>query len=71
MAWSAFELRAMAAALNRAADRIDQEAGDFDLTLQRRRKSHGDDLPAVAATLHKVARQLRQWAKLCSSQSHA
>jgi hypothetical protein len=66
MAWSAFQLRAMAAALNRAADRIEQEAQLVDFTLQRRRKPHRDDLPAVSATLHKVARQLRQWAKLCS-----
>ena len=61
----------MAAALNHAADRIDQEAREFDLTVERRRKSHGDDLPAVAATLHKVARQLRHWAELCSPPSQA
>lgn len=56
----------MAVALNRAADRIEKEARDVDSTLERRRKSHGDDLPAVAVTLHKVARQLRQWANLCA-----
>ena len=61
--YSAFELRAMAAALNRAADRLEREARDLDAMLERRRKAHGDDLPAVAATLHRVVGQLRQWAE--------
>jgi hypothetical protein len=58
--------KAMASALNRAAQRLDDRAKDLDDRVAHWRKGRpGDDTPIVAHTLHQVASQLRQWATQC------
>jgi hypothetical protein len=58
--------RAMARALNRAADHFDERARHIDESMARWRKVRPrDPSPIQAATLHKVARDLRTWAGRC------
>ena len=63
---SSGQRRAMARALERAADRFDERARGIDERVARWRKNRPDDSsPVVAQTLHSVAKDLRSWADRC------
>ena len=58
--------RAMARALQRAAEHLDDRAKSMDARIAHWRKHRSDDPTAtIAATLHEVARDLRTWAQKC------
>ena len=58
--------RAMARALQRAAEHLDNRAKSMDARITHWRKHRPDDpTPTVAETLHQVARDLRTWAQRC------
>lgn len=60
--------KAMARALNRAAEQFDVRAQAIDQQVAGWRKGRpGDSSPIVAHTLHGVARELRKWAEQCVS----
>ena len=62
--------RAMAQALNRAAERLEARAVALDKRVIRWRKDRPrDDSPTVARTLHEVAGQLRGWAGQCLAET--
>jgi len=60
--------KAMARALIRAAEHFEGRAQAIDLQIAGWRKGRpSDSSPAVAQTLHGVARELRKWADQCES----
>ena len=64
--------RAMAGALNRAADHFDERARVIDQQMANWRKYRPcDPSPIVAQTMHGVARELRGWAERCFPRSES
>ncbi|MDQ6878391.1 MAG: hypothetical protein M3082_12025 [Candidatus Dormibacteraeota bacterium] len=58
--------RAMARALNRAADHFDQRVREMDDRMSHWRKDRlRDPTPIEASTLREVVRDLRTWASKC------
>lgn len=63
---SQIQRRAMARALDRAADLFEERARGIDQRVARWRKYRSDDSsPVIAQTLHDVAKDLRSWARRC------